>query len=93
MLECYGAGAEKMDRRLNDDYRALLSSLPAAQQEPLRDAQRKWLQYREAELKLAAALDPNAGGSLARVNASAASYEMLERRVTQFEAYLARTRD
>jgi hypothetical protein len=31
----------------------------------LRDSQRKWLAFREAEAKLASAVDPNAGGSLA----------------------------
>jgi uncharacterized protein YecT (DUF1311 family) len=89
MLECYGTAYQKMDQRLNEAYKALMAKLPADQKELLKGAQKKWLQFREAELKLSAALDPNAGGSLARVNASSNLYEVTKHRVEELESYLS----
>ncbi len=86
---CYGAALKKMDARLNQVYKSLLAALTEEQKTVLRDAQRKWLAFREAERALSAAVDPNSGGTLALINADATAYELLRDRVKDLEAYLA----
>src|SRR5690606_29712408 len=85
---CFSRGIEKMDQRLNALYRSLLGKLNEEQKALLRDSQRKWLAFREAEAKLTAAVDPNAGGSLALIGADSFQFEMLKKRVKDFEALL-----
>ena len=86
---CYGMALKKMDARLNQVYKTLMGALSEEQKIVLRDAQRKWLAFREAELALSAAVDPNSGGTLALINADACAYELLKDRVRALEAYLA----
>ncbi len=85
---CFSRGIEKMDQRLNALYRSLLGKLNEEQKALLRDSQRKWLVFREAEAKWTAAVDPNAGGSLALIAADSFQFEMLKKRVKDFEAFL-----
>ena len=85
---CFSRGIEKMDQRLNALYRSLLGKLNEEQKALLRDSQRKWLAFREAEAKLASAVDPNAGGSLALIADDSFQFEMLKKRVKDFEALL-----
>lgn len=85
---CFSRGIEKMDQRLNALYQSLLGKLNEEQKALLRDSQRKWLAFREAESKLASAVDPNAGGSLALIAADSFQFEMLKKRVQDFEAFL-----
>ncbi|HPN34331.1 MAG TPA: DUF1311 domain-containing protein [bacterium] len=86
---CFSTGIEKMDQRLNALYRSLLEKLNEEQKALLRDSQRKWLAFREAEAKLALAVDPNAGGSLALIAADSFQFEMLKKWVRDFETYLS----
>lgn len=85
---CFSRGIEKMDQRLNALYQSLLGKLNEEQKALLRDSQRKWLAFREAEAKLASAVDPNAGGSLALIAADSFQFEMIKNRVRDFEAFL-----
>ncbi len=48
MVECMSDELEIQDQRLNDAYRAIRSELPEARQIALRDAQRLWISYRDA---------------------------------------------
>lgn len=89
MLECYWKAHDLMDKRLNVIYRRLLAKLAKPEQALLKDAQKKWLVYRDAELKFAAAADPSAGGSLGTVNRNAASYALLKARTAELEGYLS----
>src|SRR5271170_7961406 len=49
MVDCTAAAAKAYDTTLNDYYQALLSGLDAKSAQKLRDAQRKWIQFREAD--------------------------------------------
>lgn len=88
MIDCSGEAGSRMDNRLNQLYKALMKKLPKSKQELLRDSQRKWLAWRDAELTLSYALDPNEGGTAQKVSASSFAYEMLKRRVEKLEGYL-----
>lgn len=88
MLECYQKGYERMDRRLNAVYQALMGRLGKPERALLADAQKKWLAFRDAELAAAAALDPSKDGSLGRINRNTAGYDMLKSRTLDLERYL-----
>ncbi|WP_076998268.1 lysozyme inhibitor LprI family protein [Variovorax sp. KK3] len=67
MIDCIGAEVQRQDAKLNAAYKALMSSVVPARQTQLRDAQRAWIKYRDANC--AFYLDPD-GGTLARVEAN-----------------------
>jgi uncharacterized protein YecT (DUF1311 family) len=89
MVDCYWNAYTKMDKLLNQVYKSLQSKLSKKERVILRGAQKKWNEFRNAEMDLSIALDPNAGGSLATVNKNAASYALLKARVEQLEQYLS----
>ncbi len=67
MIDCIGAELQRQDAKLNTAYKSLMSSVSAARQTQLRDAQRAWIKYRDANC--AFYFDPD-GGTLARVQAN-----------------------
>jgi uncharacterized protein YecT (DUF1311 family) len=77
-----------MDALLNTLYKQLMAQLSEEHKLLLRDSQRKWLAFFEAESELSMALDPSAGGTLALINADAFTYETLKTRVKDLESYL-----
>jgi len=89
MNNCSGTAISKMDKRLNQLYKTLMGKLPKAKQDLLKNSQKKWLAWRTAEQDLSYALDPNEGGSLQTVSANGFAYDILKRRVREFEGYLA----
>ena len=88
MRSCVGTAYEQMDHRLNEVYSACLAKCSAKQKEDLKDAQRKWLAFRDAEIKLRKSTDPNAGGTLALVTGDNEAYEILKRRTKDLEILL-----
>lgn len=48
MRECIGSETHVHDQRLNKNYKAAMAVLEAPQQTLLRDAQRLWVKYRDA---------------------------------------------
>ncbi len=89
MNNCSGDAVNKMDNRMNQLYKTLMRKLQKPKQELLKDSQRKWLEWRTAEQELSYALDPNEGGTLQTISAGGFAYEMLKRRVQEFELYLS----
>jgi uncharacterized protein YecT (DUF1311 family) len=49
MVACIGLDFRAWDAVLNEDYQRLLAQLDAEQAEALRDAERKWLAFRDAD--------------------------------------------
>jgi uncharacterized protein YecT (DUF1311 family) len=47
----YGSYLSFLDEELNKAYRLLMSKLPRSQQQALRDSQRMWLAFRDAEVQ------------------------------------------
>lgn len=52
MRECLSIASEKMDQHLNDVYRRLLKQLSPGKQAMLKEAQKRWIEFRKAELEL-----------------------------------------
>jgi uncharacterized protein YecT (DUF1311 family) len=64
MQDCISEELERQDRRLNGAYEALMGSVPEKRRAQLRDAQRKWIAFRDANCEFY--YDPQ-GGSAARL--------------------------
>ena len=64
MQDCIKEEIERQDRRLNTAYQSLMNSVPEKRQRQLRDAQRKWVSFRDANCRFY--FDPE-GGSAARL--------------------------
>ena len=77
MLECIDKETQVQDARLNRAYRLAQQTLGAAQQSPLRDAQRQWIKYRDANCGLYGRLT---GGSIDRINGASCVLEMTKER-------------
>lgn len=67
MLDCIGHETRLQDARLNAEYRGTLDAVSPGQKTRLRDAQRLWVRYRDANCRFRA--DPD-GGTLASVAAA-----------------------
>jgi uncharacterized protein YecT (DUF1311 family) len=48
MLDCISAELMRQDARLNENYKRLMSKLSAKRKEGLREAQRAWVKFRDA---------------------------------------------
>ncbi len=82
MVQCVNNSAKKWDTRLNKSYKALMERSDAAQQAPLKSAQRQWIQYRDANCQFYALGD----GSISQINAAECLRAMTQARTCEIEA-------
>ena len=82
MIECIGAEYEAQDARLNGAYQALRNGLPTERRQSLLEAQRLWIDYRDANCRFYA----TAGGTLARVAANQCMLRETAERADELEA-------
>ena len=81
MVDCAGAAARAYDATLNATYQALLAGLDAKSAQKLRDAQRKWLQFRDADAEVWQAPWTSGTGTILRVQSAAHAVSQLRARV------------
>jgi len=62
MLECDSVEFKKQDKRLNDNYKVAMRTAPTEGKVALKDAQRKWIEYRDTTCNLFGKMN---GGTLA----------------------------
>ena len=77
MLDCLGSETEQQDARLNQNYKAAMQALTPEQQTQLRDAQRLWIKFRDADCALLGSLT---GGSIDRINSASCFLDMTKQR-------------
>lgn len=77
MLDCMGNETEQQDARLNQNYKAAMQALTPALQTQLRDAQRLWIKFRDADCALFGSLT---GGSIDRINSASCFLDMTKQR-------------
>ncbi|NLN69093.1 MAG: DUF1311 domain-containing protein [Alcaligenaceae bacterium] len=82
IVDCVNKQAKKWDTRLNKSYKALMERSDAAQQAPLKSAQRQWIQYRDANCQFYALGD----GSISQINAAECLRAMTQERTCEIEA-------
>jgi uncharacterized protein YecT (DUF1311 family) len=84
MLACMSAETRRQDARLNQAYKAVMAQLSEVRQKELRDAQRAWLKFREANCRFYA--DPE-GGTIATVNAGDCLMSATAARARELEGF------
>ncbi|WPO98252.1 lysozyme inhibitor LprI family protein [Pseudomonas sp. HR96] len=67
MLDCIARETRSQDARLNANYQAAIKTLAPQQRTALRDVQRQWMQFRDADCALEQGVT---GGTVDRINAS-----------------------
>lgn len=82
MLDCNAAELKRHDARLNAQYKAALAAHGETQQALLREAQRQWIKYRDANCGFYAQLT---GGTMDRLNSSSCVLEATARRADELE--------
>jgi uncharacterized protein YecT (DUF1311 family) len=81
MVECLKAKTVQWDKRLNVAYQKALQDAVPAQREPLRAAQRLWIQYRDANCLYYGMGE----GTIARLDAGECMRSMTEARAKELE--------
>ena len=81
--DCISEELERQDRRLNAAYRSLMGSVPERRRAQLRDAQRKWIAFRDANCEFY--YDPQ-GGSAARLASNECAVTLTAERAHELEA-------
>ena len=81
MVECLRARTAQWDQRLNVAYQQALKDAASAQREPLRAAQRLWIQYRDANCLYYGMGE----GTIARLDAGECMRSMTEARASELE--------
>lgn len=83
MIECAGASYDRWDAELNRQYKRLMALLSPEEQQALRDAQRKWIAFRDAEFTLIDGLYGRMQGSMYRPMHVEARKELVKARALQ----------
>ena len=81
MVECLKAKTAQWDKRLNIAYQQALKDAVPAQRDPLRTAQRLWVQYRDANCLYYGMGE----GTIARLDAGECMRSMTETRAKELE--------
>ena len=81
MVECLKAKTAQWDKRLNAAYQKALQDAQPAQRDPLRAAQRLWIQYRDANCLYYGLGE----GTIARLDAGECMRSMTEARAKELE--------
>lgn len=93
MVDCTNAAYELWDKALNKQYAALLSVLSASDKQTLREAQRQWLVFRDAEFKAIDALYSRKDGSVYLPMRAADRLDLVKARALKLSAYVALMKD
>lgn len=84
-IECIDTEYKVQDKRLNSAYKILSSKQTPARVTQLRDLQKIWIKYRDANCNFY--YDPD-GGSMARIMANDCMLTMTKDRANEFESML-----
>jgi len=82
MRECSGAELKRQDDRLNQNYKKAMDSLEEEQKGKLRDAQRKWVAYRDANCGMYYTMT---GGTIDQLNGIGCEVDMTKQRAGELE--------
>ena len=85
MIDCMTAETALWDKQLNATYRKLMATLAPARQKVLADAEKLWLQYRNANCDF---IDDPDGGSAARISANGCVLHMTAERTLELASFI-----
>ena len=82
MVSCAADETKRQDERLNANYRAAMKTLDKHKSTALRDVQRLWIKYRDANCAFAGSAT---GGTIDQVNGSGCVLDMTQTRAQELE--------
>ncbi|CAK9891203.1 MULTISPECIES: lysozyme inhibitor LprI family protein [Pseudomonas] len=85
MNTCNGAEIKRQDSRLNSAYKKAMAGLEGPQQTQLREAQRAWIKYRDANCNLYYSLT---GGTIDQLNGAGCILSSTRDRADELQALL-----
>jgi uncharacterized protein YecT (DUF1311 family) len=86
-IECQQQAEAAWDAEMNKYYQLLMDSLPTWQQEQLRNAQRKWLAYRDEEFAWTNQFYLSMQGTLYKIVAASRRREIVQERALELAWY------
>ena len=81
MVACYGTANEAWDAALNEVYASLRETLTPDEAAALRDAQRAWIAFRDAESTFLGSLETPDRGTMMRITSNAMLTDVVKARV------------
>ena len=85
MVQCISAEIQVQDAALNRAYQKTMAGLNGQQRTNLQKAQRAWIAFREADC--GAVYDPDAWGSISRINSGTCVLRMTVERTIYLEGF------
>ncbi|MEY2529775.1 MAG: hypothetical protein QOJ05_1865 [Verrucomicrobiota bacterium] len=82
------AAVDSANADLDKVYKQLMSKLDAEQQKSLKEAQRAWIKWRDAEADIIARVGGAVGGSAMRVDYANAQAKLIKERTVVLRGYL-----
>ena len=82
------AAVDRANAELDKVYKQLMSKLEAEQQKSLKEAQRAWIKWRDAEAVIIARVGGAIGGSALRVDYATAQEKLIKERTTVLRGYI-----
>jgi uncharacterized protein YecT (DUF1311 family) len=82
------ASVDRANAELDRIYKQLMAKLEAEQQKSLKEAQRAWIKWRDAEADIIARLGGAVGGSALRVDYATAQARLIKERTGVLQDYL-----
>lgn len=89
MIECAGAAYQSWDDALNEVYDGLMDTLDADQKAALRDSQRKWIAFRDADKAFGVSLMTAQSGSMLRISLNFSAVDTVRARVLTLRGFLS----
>lgn len=87
MEQCSDKAYEKWDKEMNKVYQGLMKKLPVKDREVLRESQRAWLKFRDAELKFGFVVYGGLHGTIWRVVYGGDRVDLVKQRTLKLTHY------
>lgn len=88
MISCEHTSADLWDKQLNEYYKTLLKLLKKNESELLKDAQLKWIEYRDKELQFYGPFYNNMDGTMWPLIAASKRREVSRTRALELKEYI-----
>lgn len=87
MRAAMNTAREKWDREMNEIYTRLMSRLNKEQKASLRESQRAWLKFRDAEGKVISSIIASKEGTMWQLTATSNGMDLVRARALQLKEY------
>lgn len=87
MMQCEAAAKKEWDLEMNKYYKILMDTLPAADKEKLKTAQRLWIEYRDKELEFSWSMHLGMQGTMWKVVGAGRACDIVKERALDLISY------